>query len=249
MMRYEQSQAPTQAELQARLREQELSAALGDPTSSDITSGRALNTLLPYLASLRKQGKGGTDVKLDPEVLAWLNVATPEGRTLGPILQATRVDQWPPILRGPAQHTVVDLLQKAVKQAAANKLDVGLVNLIRRETATFLEDFRTRFLDDKMSMSEFFAGKRFLEGLLRSYDTLMAPEVLSLLGVTAAETVDDLVQYMTTKGLRFAAALPGQEPAYFALHRAFVQYAHGDVNASGFRLRLHLPLDKAATKG
>jgi hypothetical protein len=250
MMRYEQSQRPTQAEQQAHLRQQELSAALDGATVSDIVWGQALNTLLPYLASLRKQGKGGTDVKLAPQVVAGLNIATPEGRTLAPILLATRADDWPQILRGPAQHTLVELLQKAVKQAAAKKLDVGLVNRIRKETATFLEDFRARYLDDKMNVTEFFAGKRFLEGLQRSYDTLMGPEVLSLLGVTAAaETVDGLVQYLTARGLRFAAALPGQESAYIALHSAFVQYAHGDVNPSGFRLRLRLPVEKAATKG
>jgi hypothetical protein len=249
MMRYEQSQAPTQAELQARLREQELRDALDEPTPSDISSGRALNTLLPYLASLRKQGKGGTDVKLDPKVVAGLNVATPEGRALGPILLATRADQWPQILRGPEQHTLVELLQKAVKQAAAKQLDVGLVDLLRKETATFRKDFGARFMADKMSMTEFYWGKVFLEGLQRSYDTLLAPEALSLLGVTAAETVDELVHYMTAKGLRFAAALPEHEAAYIALHSAFVQYANGDVNPSGFRLRLSIPTDKAAKKG
>jgi hypothetical protein len=250
MTRYEQSQAPTQAELQARWREQELRDALDQPTSLDISSGRALNTLLPYLASLRTEGKGGTNVKLDPEVVAGLNVATPQGRTLGPILLATRADQWPQVLRGPRQNSLVALLQKAVKQVAAKQLDTGLVDLLRKETATFREDLGTRFQDDKMSVTEFYWAKQFLEGLQQSYDTLLAPEALALLGVTAAaETVDDLVQYMTARGLRFAAALPGHEAAYIALHSAFVQYAHGDVNASGFRLRLRLPTDKAAKKG
>jgi hypothetical protein len=250
MIRYEQSQEPTEAEVKARRREQEIRDALGEPTTLDITSGRALNTLPPYLASLRKQGKGGTDVKLDPEVVAGLNVARPEGRTLGPILLATRADQWPQILRGPEQHTLVELLQKAVKQAVAKQLDVGLVNLIRKETETFQKDFGARYLADKMSVTDFYWGKAWFEGLQRSYDTLLAPEALSLLGVTAAaETVDELVQYMTVKGLRFAAALPNHEAAYIALHSAFVQYANGDVNASGFRLRIGVPIDKAAKKG
>jgi hypothetical protein len=249
MMRYEQSQAPTEAELQARQQEQELRDALDEPTTSDITSGRALNTLLPYLASLRKQGKGGTDAKLGPEVVAGLNVGTPEGRTLGPILLATRADQWPQILRGPEQQNLVDLLQKAVKQAAAKQPDVGLVDRLRKETATFRKDFGDRFMADKMSMTEFYWGKAFLEGLQRSYDMLLAPEAPSLLGVAAAETVGELVQYMTARGLRFAAALPDHEAAYVALHSAFVLYAHGDVNDSGFRLRLGIPTEKAAKKG
>ena len=47
-------------------------------------------------------------------------------------------------------------------------------------------------------------------------------------------TVAELVLNMTSSGLRFAPATPGNEAPYFALHSALVAFAAGD-ETGGFR--------------
>ena len=45
---------------------------------------------------------------------------------------------------------------------------------------------------------------------------------------------------MSSQGLSFAPASPGTEPAYFALHSAFVDYITAAQASSGFRVQTHL---------
>ena len=62
----------------------------------------------------------------------------------------------------------------------------------------------------------------------RTFTTLLAGTVaapnMSWGQAAKGKTVPDLVSYMKNKGLSFAPAVAGQEPAYAALHQALAAY-------------------------
>ena len=55
--------------------------------------------------------------------------------------------------------------------------------------------------------------------------------------VKNTKDIAELVRNMTGKGLRFAPATPGDEPAYLALHRALVIYDGGGSQVASDRAR------------
>ncbi|MCS7046865.1 MAG: hypothetical protein NZO58_10955, partial [Gemmataceae bacterium] len=54
-------------------------------------------------------------------------------------------------------------------------------------------------------------------------------------------TVPELIDYMIKNGLSFAAANPGDENAYYALHDLFVAYTTSAQAAAGFQVRYNPP--------
>ncbi len=49
-----------------------------------------------------------------------------------------------------------------------------------------------------------------------------------------ARNVQELVDFMTDNGVRFAPATPGNENAYQVVHDAFVRYARAAQSSAGF---------------
>jgi hypothetical protein len=80
---------------------------------------------------------------------------------------------------------------------------------------------------------EYMEAKRYVRHLQDAVTALGRPDGARLMAgdyAARGRSVDELVKNMTAAGLRFAPALPGQEPAYAALHRALAAYnlrAHG----------------------
>jgi hypothetical protein len=237
---YENANLPTFTDNQIRVQQTKVRAALNNPPTHEITSGRALNTLLPYLSSLMVSGAHGPNMKLDRYLLTSVNVTTGNSGNIGPLKNGGKIDDWPTGLRGPLQETLDGLLVEACQQAIKGRVDSAMRKKLNQTTDQLEETLRKRFHKDEIDSREYLDGKHLIDDLREAYRVLSLPNAKDFLnGTYAAEgdSVEELLYKMNAKGLSFAPAMPGQDGPYIALHRAFVAYAQtgGDT---GFRVRL-----------
>jgi hypothetical protein len=180
----------------------------------------------------------GPPVPLDPMQMSQINVTNPAGSgNIGPLRNGGKVS-WPTATRGPIQQNLDVLLPQAVAGASKGDLDPDVYSQVRRDINQLQKEIKANFYADKIDGASWINGKRFLESLNQAAIALQNPDAAKQLNGTFAavgRNVPELVQNMTRAGLQFAAASPGGEPAYYALHSAMVAYAAGAQNGSGFR--------------
>jgi hypothetical protein len=234
---YERDKLPTPEDERERTRAQELRRSLTDPPVTEIWSAKALNDLL---AELQKQGaKGvmatyrGPKEPLDQDQLKLINVmSTNRGGNIGLLKNGGRLS-WPLALTGfefkEERERLSSLAQDAVKEAEFNnRVDAGTLRQLH-EDLDRLQKQLSRSVGE-LPPSQYIEAKRYLNNLGDALKVLGQPDAGSHLNrkyAAQGKTVPDLVQYMTEHGLRFAAAVAGDEAAYRALHRALAAYAQG----------------------
>src|SRR5262249_49616412 len=141
------------------------------------------------------------------------------------------------------------MLQEAVSLAAQDMMTPTLYKQIDKGVKDITEDLRKQFHKEAIDGGDFLEGKRYLESLQNSIALLKSPNAPKIFGgafVARGVTVDELAINMSSQGLKFAAAQPGNEAAYFSVYNSFKQYAlasHGGNDAS-FRLRVAPTVDE-----
>ena len=233
------------------LKEQESTAVrrlLTNALPSEITSGYAVNTLLPYLASLVEKGVHGPQVPLDQEELKYINVTKLTGTTNtgnAGLLRNGGHLHWPEALKGETQQRLAKLLPQAVSQAAENNsVDPALLADIAKAVDALDKELRQKNRSDEIEPASYLEARRFLENLRAAVTLLQSPDPASFLNGTViarGSNVQELIQHMMAENLRFAPATPGTEPAYLDLYHAMVAFANGTKGAgenedSSFRL-------------
>jgi hypothetical protein len=229
----ERRMIPTPEEIRGREQQTELDRARREPPVTDIFSGRALNALLAHLQTQQGKGLRGPNVSLDEIDMAQINVV-PEGElgNIGLVRQIKAKGDlvWPSILNG-----------DAYKEARTNFEDrlVAAVNTLRANSAVADNAIRDLEFDVKrmmetlngsindLSPSQYIQGKRFLNQLQDAVTAMKNPKAVNYFNgewAPKGKNVAELVNNMKQRGLRFAAAAPGGEPAYRALHRAMTAY-------------------------
>ncbi len=243
-MKYERENTESFTEKLEKNEALKIRRLINNPLPAEVTSGSAFNTLLPFLSQVAQNShSGGPPVPLDQELLKQINVSSGIATAGAGVLKDGGKVTWPFPLRGSMQEELDPLLQQAVNLAAQNKMTPKLYNQITGKINTIFEDLRTQFHKEEIDGSAFLEGKRFIDSLNGSVALLKSPNASKYFNGTYAargNTVDELVLNMTTRGLKFAPAQPGNEDAYFALQSALQQYAtasHGGAQAS-FRLRV-----------
>jgi hypothetical protein len=235
---YERANTWTFAQEQERDKSLLLMRMINSPSPAEITTGKAENVMLPYLAVLVEKGVQGPVLSLDPRQLQQINVTNPAGSgNIGPLREGGKV-RWPTAVRGPTQKKLDVLLPQAVAGAVKGDLDPDVYAQVRKDIDNLQGEIKAKFYADKLDGASWIAGKRFLESLNQAAIALQNPDVAKQLNGTfqaVGRTVQELVMNMTRQGLQFAPASPGGEPAYYALHSAMVGYAAGVNNGSGFR--------------
>jgi hypothetical protein len=207
-----------------------LDRARRDPSLSEIASGRPLNVLLANASAQLARGRRGPDVPLNDEVLARINVsAKPEG-DIGLLRDDGRL-KWPASLQGAAFAEVRTqmnvLMAEAVRQARSGE---PVTAAVLEELGAGLQQLKdaVRGHIGEMSPAEYVEAVRYLSGLSECVKALGDPKVSNYFDKTwsaRGRTVAELVQNMA--GLYFAPAVPGDEIAYRALHRALVTFDAG----------------------
>ena len=216
-----------------------IQAAMNNPPAAEITSGRALNTLLNYIGKMMSAGYRGPTVSIEPDIVKYINVSagSPDNGNVGVLKDL----QWPSGLEGDLQKEINGMLVQATAQAAKGPMPSSTANKLRKLTDKLDEENKKRYRKGTIDGVEFIEGNRFIDRLKAAELALQQPTAGKMLsGAMAAhgDTVDEVVQSMFSNGLSFAPASPGRDYAYQSVYRSFVSYAmNTDVPDTGFRLR------------
>lgn len=228
--RYEQSIMPTAEEIRARQWQAELDRMRNNPPSVDIWSGEALNTLLRSIQKAHGQSGTGPTVLIDPAILPKISVT--DGTSFGQgILSQGPALTWPQAIEGfdffdAGRKRMDKAMSQAIQQSMSGKrVEAKLITEMLSTADDLRATLRAHIHD--LTPSQGVQARRFLNDLQEAIRTLQTPAAANFAtGKWAArgDTVTELVMNLTSDGLRFALAAPGNEFAYSSLFQSMLQY-------------------------
>jgi hypothetical protein len=236
-MNYEKANTPSYGETLSKTNAQILQRLMNNPTSSEISGGKTLNAMLPYVQYLSTTGAQGPPVPLAQSIINELNITGSGATSIGMLRSGGTVD-WPIGLQGPQQKKLDMLLPQAVDATAAGKLSPKQMKEIRTEMTTMRATLGKQLHEDQIDGSSYVQALEFYNSLHTSVNALEKPDArkqLSGARSPRARNVQELVDYMTDNGVQFAAAAPGNESAYKVTHDAFVRYTRIAQSSSGMQ--------------
>jgi hypothetical protein len=205
-----------------------------NPTMAEIVSAKALNDVLDDFRklgdALNAAGVPNPALPLDKAALVHINVTRGVGNMA--LLKHGGELNWPAALAGPDNSDIRDRLTAqatdvVVRMKRGDEVDPD--TLLRMNNGVELLRARLQRNAGDLSFQSFAEAKRFLQNLSDSIVALRQPDATDhFTGKYALKTqsVLELVKEMNDNSLRFASAVPGDEPAYVALR---------DALASGYR--------------
>ncbi len=229
---YELSLQPDPEKIRQEQMMKSLQRSRNNPPLVEIWSGTALNDLLRAIQTAHTSGVTGREVPLSPEILKHINFTT--GTTYGGVglLRGDGKLTWPYALSSSAfanaRQKLDKLLPQAVSQARNGPVSPELLNDIRAAQKQLEQSLDANVAD--MTPGEFTEASRYLRELKDSIRVLQQSDVSKYFRpawTPKGSTVGELVQQMTSAGLRFAPAVSGDESYYTSLHRALVDYDMG----------------------
>ncbi|HVS36335.1 MAG TPA: hypothetical protein VMS17_12265 [Gemmataceae bacterium] len=227
--RYERGLLPTTEELRTQQIAHDLARARYEPPLDDIVSAKSLNDLLHHLTRDPAIVKG-PDVPLDEDVLKRIGVTGPTQASAGlGLLKDNGRLRWPAGLTRHDFDAPRDRLSRAMEDAAA-ALKASHEAAPGRSTDVQMDLAQLQKLVDGSDLSpiEYIEAKDFLGRIEAAVRALQDPNVADCFSHRFnARNVAELVDDMKATGLDFAAAAPGDEAAYRALHQALVAYDYG----------------------
>jgi hypothetical protein len=240
VMEYERAHKYWYTDEQVDIQAKKIQYALNNPPTYEITSGRVLNTLLPYLDQIIAAGTPGPTMEVDSTVVKALNVtAGADNGNVGLLKDVGNLD-WPVSLQGPTQKNLDTMLQDATAMAMKGQVPATTISKLNKTTDTLEQEVKKKFHKSEIDGGEYLEGTRFIARVRDAITALKQPTASKFLSGAFApkgNTVDEVVLSMASKGLTFAPAQPGQEFAYIALHQAFVNFAAAaGTPATGFRV-------------
>jgi hypothetical protein len=242
-MQWEYEHTPSLETQRERDREMNVRRMLNDPPLAEIASGDALNILLEQARRNMLAQIPGPLVPLDPNVLKHINVTDGTTRAGSQVARDTESLRWPLPLQAPQWKNSRDVINSTMATAVMEARSGG----IQFETDKKLNDAirgLDQALDDAvavMTPTDFIRARRFVTQLQETRTTLGSATASNFLtGKWAARgnNVAELVQNMQNSGLRFAAALPGDDAYYRIVHSAMVAYVGSQamLSAQGPRM-------------
>lgn len=236
-MMYEKANTPSYVETLTKDKQNILTRVMNFPSRGEIDSGYSLNVMLPFLQSLSANGTQGPPIMLPQSAVRELNVSITGSSSIGILRDGGRVD-WPLATVGPNQKKLDKMLPAAYDAAGNGSLTPKMMNDIRKELKDLREDMRARLNKDEIDNSSYLDALDFYNSLSQSVDALARPDTRKQISgqyQARGRNVQELVDYMTDKGLKFAPAAPGAENAYQAVHDAFTRYARAATSSAGFQ--------------
>jgi hypothetical protein len=226
---WERNNLPTLEDNRRRDQYEQLRRALNDPPPAEIWNGSALNRILAAIQQVPAPGAAGPTIPLDPSVMSRISLTGGAVSTGPGLLRNGPSLNWPLALQDDPfdkpRDTIDRLMKTAYDQVTAGAVDGKVLRQLTREFDQLDATLRDRI--EEMTPTQNVQGRRFVRQLRDTVRALQQPgahDALVASRSVAASTVTDLVQDMTARGLTFAPALAGAEPAYNALHSALVAY-------------------------
>jgi len=229
---YKRERTPGAEELRLRSQKEQVMRSRNNPPLTEIASAKALNDLMQDIRNAQARGDTAQlrtfDSPLSEETIKRINVTRGQGN-IGLLKNEGRLT-WPVALNSidfkEDRERVNTLLRDAVGQAGFNsQVDSEIISGLMNDTERIGTRLRRNVTE--LPPSLYIDARAFLNNLAEAIRVLQQPDVGShFTGRYAlkAKTVPELVNTMTAKGLLFAAAVPGDEPAYLALHQALAAY-------------------------
>jgi hypothetical protein len=238
---YERANRPTIVDDQRKTEKMEQQRAVLGMPLSEILSGYALNILLDDLRKKANWSAKDPYGPIDADLLRQINVTSQSsGGNVGvfKVVKEGGPLPWPLPLQGNAYLDEVRRLNQKAAEAVkliqnAGQVDPGTLNDMKEDIRR-LRSKVSAHIDD-LTPSQSIEANRFLNQLDDGVKGLAQPDVASYFTdkfAAKGKTVPELVQFMTSKGLKFAPATGGDEAAYQALYNYLVGYTL-QSNASG----------------
>jgi hypothetical protein len=220
---------------------QDLSRSMNNAPIADVLSGHALNTILSDLA--KQDGKqladGDASALVDADVLRHLNLVS--GGIGNPALLKNEGRlTWPLALRDDVykreREQLDSLVPDAIHQAVNGKVDSGALTGIRNALAGMRRTLTANARD--LTANQYIEAARFLGFFDDAVKVLERPEAGNYLAKASEKstTIGGLVKSMISKGLTFAAAVPGDEPSYLVIYRGLVNYARNTKTGGSLQI-------------
>jgi hypothetical protein len=207
--------------------------ATHDAPLNDVLSGQALNDIYNHVYPIQEKGKingvKGPEVRLDEEMLKQINLTGAGSGSVGLLKDRGKLT-WPLSLQSnefdAARTRLNTLASAAVNQVRLNNpVDAAtlrdMMSDVRKMNDTLVRNV------GELSPSEYVEAKRYLNNLDGAIRALQDPNVSNQLNqnwTARAHNVAELVDFVGQKGLKFAPATPGDEPAYRYLYQRLVAY-------------------------
>jgi hypothetical protein len=228
---YERKNTPTFEEEREFFNKQQLLRSLNNPPETEIWSGQALNDILADVAKIDKNARGPA-VPIDEDVLRHINLTTGPGAGNAGLLKNDARLTWPMALRDEGYKADRDLVNSlavdAVRQAINGRVDAGALKELTAAAGRLRQNLAANIKD--LTANQYTEASRFLgflEDAIRVLGRPDAGDYFTRKYAAQGKDIADLVRNLNAKGLRFAPATPGDEPAYLAVHRALAVYDRG----------------------
>jgi hypothetical protein len=234
---YIKANTPTFTEDQAKIAQTTLKRIRSNSTQAEIASGKSLNFMLDDVVRFTNRKVPTDNLPLSENVLMQLNVTT---NTLGiGLLRNEGKLSWPVGLLDvvPAeQRKIIDTQAQALMQGAIKgKVDPNVlrdfsseVDRLSDSVVKKLNELGPNYLEAKRFASDLKDARLALERGEAPYQA----QYMKWASSGTGRTVQDVVDFMISKGLRFAPATGADEAAYRAFYSAFVAFDVA-LNAQG----------------
>jgi hypothetical protein len=235
LRRYIEENTPTYTQVKEKEQKWTLRRIQFQSMPAEISSGKALNLLLDDAAKFPARKSAVPEDLRTPfsiDQLRHLNVKSEGSHGIGLLRDGGKIN-WPvalaDILTEQQRRDITTRAERLVKDAAAGRVDNNNFKDLSTEISTARERLLKKVND--MPTEQYLRAKRFLNDLEGSLSAATDPGVVAAQAnfdsfVSAkARTVQDVVDYMITHGLRFAPATQADESAYRALHSALANFS------------------------
>jgi hypothetical protein len=227
--KYERNDQPTLEQIRRESWEQAYQRAIFHPPLGDIWSADALNRIFDHASRIQGRGVAGLTIPLDDETVKHINFSTGVAGNVGALKDKGKL-HWPSVLErkefGTERNLFTHLAADAVRQGAMNnKVDTGTTESMETNLAALNEKLAERIRD--ITPDAYVGAKHYLMELDQALRVLKRPDVAKFLNneyAARSKTVGELLQDMSSLGLRFAPAVSGNEAAYNSLYRGLVAY-------------------------
>jgi len=232
---YERANTPSLNDERERSIREEVRRSRNDPPLPEVWSAKALNDLLADAQKLQGRKVQGPNVPIDEEVLKKINLTKGDGSNFGLLKNDGKLN-WPIALRGmDGARELRDEIQVAVTKAYAEAKEGKPID---PSTVQKIDDYSSKLQNmlvksvGTVPFAQYSEAKTYMKQLDDAVKVLKKGDAAEFINgnlTPKANTIAELVDFMSRKGLQFAPATGNEQAAYLALHKALVAY---DVGAN-----------------
>ncbi|MFO0863326.1 MAG: hypothetical protein U0744_01465 [Gemmataceae bacterium] len=225
---YKAANTPTYTEEQMKIARQVHKRILSNSSPSEILNGTALNILLDDARKYPNKKVSMDPIPLSEDILRRLNVTAGLGN-MGLLRDDGKV-AWPAALQDmmtdEQRRTIETLAQNLMTGAKNGKVDANAL----RDLGNTLDKTQANLVKkvNEIPTIQYLEGKRFIREFNDARVALERGEAKAHFGfqdfVQGGKTIQEVVDYLVSRGLKLAPATSADEGAYRAFHSALVAF-------------------------